>query len=96
LGKTVSNCIDNNLIAHEAREQGRKRIYEEQRQQQKDNNQQMDLLRDITKINSGKLASQNCWNLGPDVFLKVQQKEEEDNQEKAAFENWKEIQKQKD
>jgi hypothetical protein len=88
LVKMVSNYIDN-LIAHEAREQGRKRKYEEQQQQQKDNNQQINLLRNITKISSSKLAGQNCWTLGPDVLLKVQQKEEEDNQKKAAVENWK-------
>jgi transaldolase len=56
----------------------------------------MDLLHDITKISSGKLAGQNCWTLGPDVLLKVQQKGEEDNQKKTAVENQKEIQKQKD
>jgi hypothetical protein len=56
----------------------------------------MDLLWDIAKISSSKLAGSNCWKLDPDVLLQVQEKEEEDKLKKAAIENQKEKQKQND
>jgi hypothetical protein len=94
-GSTVSNYLDC-LVAHEIRDAGRKRKYEEQRSKTNDNNQRLDLLKDITKISSGQLASINKWTLGPDVLRKVQEKEDQDQQKKAAIASRKIQQQQKD
>jgi hypothetical protein len=71
----LSRSFLETLIKEQAKLLGRKLKNEKQQQERKNKANTIDLLSKITSVSSGQLAINNCWNLGPDVLQKMEQKE---------------------
>jgi hypothetical protein len=74
------------LMEDETNGLGRKRKYEERKQQQQERGRQFDSLNNVASLTSGQLAINDVWFLGPNVLGKVREKEDADNEKKRASE----------